>query len=245
MALKTDTYMFPLINKFRDAFAETFSYAERDGMTLIETVKSHTADGAEVTFALRNWKYNTPNTWCGVPFDSRMVDTIRGSRNTYECYFKKSHAEGSPDYLYTVECRTLAVEEAPTVPESPEGDVNFDGVVDYKDFMNLNGVEDYNYDGQITYEDYVMKYDNKNAVDEEGQPLGIGTIGEEDGDFNGDGWVDDPRTVTPNPIPEPPAPPEEGGGEMEPKPDEGTETNPDNGTETEPVSGSETETPAS
>lgn len=222
MALKTDLYLFPLINKFRDAFAEAFSFADRDGLTLIETVKSHTADGAEVTFSVRNWNFNTPNTWCGVPFEERMVDTIRGSRNTYECYFKKSHTEGSSDYLYTVECRTLKNEEAPTVPESPVGDVNYDGVIDYKDFMNLNGVEDYNHDGRIDYTDYIKKYDNLNAVDEEGQPLGIGTIGVEDGDFNQDGWVDDPRTVTPNPIPPPPS--EDMGGEKEPEPDAGTET---------------------
>ena len=121
MALKTDNYLFPLINRFRDAFAETFFYDERDGLTLTETVNRHTAEGAEVTFAIRNWKYNTPNTWCGVPFDSRMVDTIRGSRNTYECYFRKSHAEGSPNYLYTVECRTLKNEEAPKIPEPDNG----------------------------------------------------------------------------------------------------------------------------
>ena len=130
MALKTDLYLFPLINKFRDAFAEAFSFADRDGLTLIETVKSHTADGAEVTFSVRNWIFNTPNTWCGVPFDERMVDTIRGSRNTYECYFRKSHSEGSSEYNYTVECRTLKNEEAPTVPVIPDSDINEDGLDD-------------------------------------------------------------------------------------------------------------------
>ena len=130
MALKTDLYLFPLINKFRDAFAEAFSFADRDGLTLIETVKSHTADGAEVTFSVRNWIFNTPNTWCGVPFDVRMVDTIRGSRNTYECYFRKSHTEGSSEYNYTVECRTLNNEEAPTVPAISDSDFNEDGLDD-------------------------------------------------------------------------------------------------------------------
>ena len=46
MALKTDLYLFPLINKFRDAFAETFSYAKRDGLNLNETITRHNADGA-------------------------------------------------------------------------------------------------------------------------------------------------------------------------------------------------------
>ena len=72
MALKTDLYLFPLINKFRDAFAEAFSFADRDGLTLIETVKSHTADGAEVTFSVRNWIFNTPNTWCGGKHSSNV-----------------------------------------------------------------------------------------------------------------------------------------------------------------------------
>ncbi len=125
MALKTDLYLFPLINKFRDAFAEAFSYAKRDGLNLNETITRLNDDGAEVTFSVRNWNFNTPNTWCGVPFEERMVDTIRGSRNTYECYFKKSHTEGSTDYLYTVECRTLTNEEAP-IPSSPAV-MNYDG----------------------------------------------------------------------------------------------------------------------
>ena len=118
MALKTDLYLFPLINKFRDAFAEAFSYAKRDGLNLNETITRLNDDGAEVTFSVVNWRFNTPNTWCGVPFDVRMVDTIRGSRNTYECYFRKSHDEGSTQYDYTVECRTLKNEEAPTMPSS-------------------------------------------------------------------------------------------------------------------------------
>ena len=118
MALKTDLYLFPLINKFRDAFAEAFSYAKRDGLNLNETITRLDANGAEVTFSVVNWRFNTPNTWCGVPFDVRMVDTIRGSRNTYECYFRKSHDEGSSEYNYTVECLTLKNEEAPMVPVS-------------------------------------------------------------------------------------------------------------------------------
>ena len=130
MALKTDLYLFPLINKFRDAFAEAFSYAKRDGLNLNETITRLDANGAEVTFSVVNWRFNTPNTWCGVPFDVRMVDTIRGSRNTYECYFRKSHAEGSTQYDYTVECRTLKNEEAPTVPVIPDGDFNEDGLDD-------------------------------------------------------------------------------------------------------------------
>ena len=130
MALKTDLYLFPLINKFRDAFAEAFSYAKRDGLNLNETITRLDANGAEVTFSVVNWRFNTPNTWCGVPFDVRMVDTIRGSRNTYECYFRKSHSEGSSEYNYTVECRTLKNEEAPTVPESPVSDFNADGLDD-------------------------------------------------------------------------------------------------------------------
>lgn len=130
MALKTDLYLFPLINKFRDAFAEAFSYAKRDGLNLNETITRLNDDGAEVTFSVRNWIFNTPNTWCGVPFDVRMVDTIRGSRNTYECYFRKSHDEGSPQYDYTVECRALKNEEAPTVPVIPDSDFNEDGLED-------------------------------------------------------------------------------------------------------------------
>ena len=125
MALKTDLYLFPLINKFRDAFAEAFSYAKRDGLNLNETITRLNDDGAEVTFSVVNWRFNTPNTWCGVPFDVRMVDTIRGSRNTYECYFRKSHDEGSTQYDYTVECRTLKNEEAP-IPPSPAV-MNYDG----------------------------------------------------------------------------------------------------------------------
>ena len=125
MALKTDLYLFPLINKFRDAFAEAFSYAKRDGLNLNETITRLNDDGAEVTFSVVNWRFNTPNTWCGVPFDVRMVDTIRGSRNTYECYFRKSHDEGSTQYDYTVECRTLTNEEAP-IPPSPAV-MNYDG----------------------------------------------------------------------------------------------------------------------
>ena len=130
MALKTDLYLFPLINKFRDAFAEAFSYAKRDGLNLNETITRLDANGAEVTFSVVNWRFNTPNTWCGVPFDVRMVDTIRGSRNTYECYFRKSHSEGSSEYNYTVECRTLKNEEAPTVPVIPDSDLNEDGLDD-------------------------------------------------------------------------------------------------------------------
>ena len=130
MALKTDLYLFPLINKFRDAFAEAFSYAKRDGLNLNETITRLDANGAEVTFSVVNWRFNTPNTWCGVPFDVRMVDTIRGSRNTYECYFRKYHDEGSTQYDYTVECRTLKNEEAPTVPVIPASDLNEDGLDD-------------------------------------------------------------------------------------------------------------------
>ena len=130
MALKTDLYLFPLINKFRDAFAEAFSYAKRDGLNLNETITRLDANGAEVTFSVVNWRFNTPNTWCGVPFDVRMVDTIRGSRNTYECYFRKSHDEGSTQYDYTVECRTLKNEEAPTVPVIPDSDLNEDDLGD-------------------------------------------------------------------------------------------------------------------
>ena len=130
MALKTDLYLFPLINKFRDAFAEAFSYAKRDGLNLNETITRLNANGAEVTFSVVNWRFNTPNTWCGVPFDVRMVDTIRGSRNTYECYFRKSHTEGSSEYNYTVECRTLKNEEAPTVPVIPDSDLNEDDLGD-------------------------------------------------------------------------------------------------------------------
>ena len=126
MALKTDLYLFPLINKFRDAFAEAFSYAKRDGLNLNETITRLNDDGAEVTFSVVNWRFNTLNTWCGVPFDVRMVDTIRGSRNTYECYFRKSYDEGSPQYDYTVECRTLKNEEDPTTPKTLSYDTDDD-----------------------------------------------------------------------------------------------------------------------
>ena len=116
MALKTDIYMYPLINKFRDAFAASFSFADKEGMTLIENVKRHTADGAEVTFMVQNWNVGVPNDWCGVPFDERMIDTIRGSRNTYECYFRKEHTNGSNAYTYTVTCTPIPNEDAPIPP---------------------------------------------------------------------------------------------------------------------------------
>lgn len=119
MALKTDLYIFPLINKFRDAFAESFKFADRDGITLTETVRSNSADGTEVVFSVRNWKFTTPNTWCGVPFNSPMIDTIRGSRNTYTCTFASSHPSDT-EYNYTVTCRTLKNEEAPEIPDSDD-----------------------------------------------------------------------------------------------------------------------------
>lgn len=125
MALKTDIYMYPLINKFRDAFAASFSFADKEGMTLIENVKRHTADGAEVTFMVQNWNVGVPNDWCGVPFDERMVDTIRGSRNTYECYFRKEHTNGSNAYTYTVTCTPIPNEDAP-IPPSPAV-MNYEG----------------------------------------------------------------------------------------------------------------------
>lgn len=123
MALKSDLYIFPLINKFRDAFAESFKFASRDGLELTEVVRSNSADGAEVVFSVRNWKYTTPNTWCGVPFNSPMIDTIRGSRNTYTCTFTSSHPSDT-EYNYTVTCRTLKNEEAPEIPDPDEDDPN-------------------------------------------------------------------------------------------------------------------------
>lgn len=220
MPILSEDYKYPLINKFRDVFQAEFSYAKAEGLTLNETVKRRNEGEMIVEFTVSNWTKTTPNTWCGVAFNEKMIDTIRGSRNTYECVFR--HNDGGKVHTYTVECRDIPDTTPPVVPLPIPGDVNMDGRVNYKDYVsrydkdgdgaitetegdfdgdgyidvpkenpNLEGLEDYNGDNIVDYNDYVAKWD-KNAD---------GKINEHDGDFDGDGFVDNPETMTPNPKP--------------------------------------------
>lgn len=126
MALLTEDYKYPLINKFRDVFSHEFRYAAAEGLTLTEKVTRRTNDEIYVDFIVSNWTKTTPNTWCGVAFGETMIDTIRGSRETYSCVFR--HNDGETTHTYTVQCTStplstpivIEIPDPPT-PESDEG----------------------------------------------------------------------------------------------------------------------------